>query len=469
MLPVLIVGEGSDTAAAHDALTAGGYLAQLVSVDSVEDALTSRFWSLVLVGGSSQGLDAVAMCKQVRASHSQTPIVALTSSGAGQEPGAVLEAGATDFVVTPFEPVELLTRVAAATFRRSAGAAVRLAALIANIPGTVYRCDVDESWTMRFISDRIEDLCGYAAADFIGNAGRTFASIIHPDDRERVQSTVTEAVHRDRPFEVGYRVIASDGGVRHVVDRGRLVHDEDGHTWLDGVLVDVTNERSTEEKLREQLAMQIATEERLRIARDLHDSVSQTLYAMVTHARAAELALDQGDNGRPGTQESVVRVRELAQLSLVDMRSMLTELRPDLSLTHDLVSGVRRHAEDVATGNGIPVVVDATLDESTLPADTAAGLYWVVREAVHNAAKHARPSAITITLSNSAVDEVEVVVSDDGVGFDPTDVAPGHFGLVTMRERMTSMSGRLDVLSSPGHGTSVRAVAPAPTPHRSGA
>ena len=72
--------------------------------------------------------------------------------------------------------------------------------LVTNIPGAVYRCVCDEHWTMEWLSDEIEEISGYQASDFIGSAVRTFASVIHPNDREQVERSVKEVVEARRPF-----------------------------------------------------------------------------------------------------------------------------------------------------------------------------------------------------------------------------------------------------------------------------
>src|SRR5947207_15902679 len=87
----------------------------------------------------------------------------------------------------------------------------RLEALIKNVPGAIYRCSPESDWAMQFLSDEIEPISGYPASDFIGSAVRTFASVIHPDDRRAVEQGVADALERREAFVLEYRRPRSDG------------------------------------------------------------------------------------------------------------------------------------------------------------------------------------------------------------------------------------------------------------------
>src|SRR5207302_6223526 len=124
-------------------------------------------------------------------------------------------------------------------------------ALVANIPGALYRCAFDSDWTMEWMSDEIERISGYPASDFINNTVRTFTSVIHPGDREQVERSVTEAVSRGQPFSLEYRIQRPDGEVRWVLERGQADESGGGRRWLDGAIFDVTVRRAAEPALRE--------------------------------------------------------------------------------------------------------------------------------------------------------------------------------------------------------------------------
>jgi PAS domain S-box-containing protein len=122
----------------------------------------------------------------------------------------------------------------------------RFRGLVGNIPGAVFRCDIDSDWTMEFLSDAIEELVGYPSSDFIDNRVRTFASVVHPDDRARLEADVSSSLEGGRPYTTDYRVLHSDGSVRYVIERGQAVTAANGRVRLDGAIFDVTDRRLEE-------------------------------------------------------------------------------------------------------------------------------------------------------------------------------------------------------------------------------
>ncbi|WP_026354137.1 MHYT domain-containing protein [Massilia niastensis] len=125
--------------------------------------------------------------------------------------------------------------------------------LIGNIPGISYRSLIDGEWPMVFMSDAVERVTGFPAADFLGNPPRrSFGALIHAADRRRVSDEVERALHEDRPYLVEYRLLHADGGTRWLWENGTGVRNEGGEVeWLDGVILDITERRQMEEALRE--------------------------------------------------------------------------------------------------------------------------------------------------------------------------------------------------------------------------
>ncbi|HEY7004037.1 MAG TPA: PAS domain S-box protein [Gaiellaceae bacterium] len=124
----------------------------------------------------------------------------------------------------------------------------RFRSLVANIPGVVFRCHIDSDWTMEFLSDAIEELTGHPASDFIANEQRSFVSVVHPDDRDKLEEQVAAAVADEKPYTTGYRVLHSGGTIRYVIERGQAVTGADGATRLDGAIFDVTERRHEDEE-----------------------------------------------------------------------------------------------------------------------------------------------------------------------------------------------------------------------------
>jgi diguanylate cyclase (GGDEF)-like protein/PAS domain S-box-containing protein len=148
-------------------------------------------------------------------------------------------------------------------------------AVVANIPGAVYRCACQDDWPIRFISDYIKLICGRPASDFIDNAVRTYGSIIHPHDRPFVAEEIERALKMGAPYSLQYRVLHADGEVRWVSERGRAILGEDGERlWLDGVLLDVTDQVLAEQD-RDQAEAALREQSELNRHQALHDSLTE--------------------------------------------------------------------------------------------------------------------------------------------------------------------------------------------------
>jgi len=205
-----------------------------------------------------------------------------------------------------------------------------------------------------------------------------------------------------------------------------------------------------------------ALEERHRLARELHDSVSQALFSMSLTARAVQLAAEESGMDPDGqVAQGVAQLLDLTQGALAEMRALIFQLRPEALHEEGLTAAVRKHAAALAAREGVDVRVHAEDDRLPLEDVAEEELFRVVQEAVHNCVKHAQPRHVDIRLAGVEGDPATLVVEidDDGVGFDPDAPHPGHLGLDTMRERTERLGGRLVVESSTA-GSRVRAVLP---------
>jgi signal transduction histidine kinase len=213
-----------------------------------------------------------------------------------------------------------------------------------------------------------------------------------------------------------------------------------------------------------------ALEERHRLARDLHDSVSQALFSMNLQARALEMALEQAGGDPAGrVARGLAELRTLTQGALAEMRALIFQLRPEALHEEGLVAAVRKHAAAVTAREGVRIAVHAEADRLPLAEPTEAELFRVVQEAVHNSVKHGHPDQVDIWVNPDpdAPSTLVVEIGDDGVGFDPDVPHPGHLGLDSMRERTERLGGRL-LIDSSDAGSRVRAVCPALLPPAAG-
>ncbi|MEG4011686.1 MULTISPECIES: PAS domain S-box protein [unclassified Microcoleus] len=153
----------------------------------------------------------------------------------GQEGDIVWEGMILD--ITDFKQAEAALRETEARFR----------SLVESIPGAICRTLYDADWTMVFISDEIQAISGYPAADFTDNSRLSFASIIHEADKEMVDRQVSAAVESRQPYNLEYRIVRADGAVRWMSERGRPTYDREGLVlWLDGAIFDITDRKTAE-------------------------------------------------------------------------------------------------------------------------------------------------------------------------------------------------------------------------------
>ena len=203
-----------------------------------------------------------------------------------------------------------------------------------------------------------------------------------------------------------------------------------------------------------------ALEERSRLARELHDSVSQALFGIVLGTRTALHRIGEV----PAEAEDPMKyVLSLAEAALSEMRALIFELRPESLQQQGLINAFRKQAEALCARHKIDVRVDLDAREPMLQLEIKEALYRVALEAIQNTIKHAHATRVDLTLRQGP-DGVHLEVSDNGLGFDTSQEFSGHYGLHTMQERITRVAGQVTVSSRLGEGTVVRVWVPGDMP-----
>jgi PAS domain S-box-containing protein len=191
-------------------------------------------------------------------------------------------------------------------------------------------------------------------------------------------------------------------------------------------------------------------DERNRLARELHDAVTQTLFSASVIAESIPRIWERHpDEARRGLEE----LRQLTRGALAEMRALLIELRPAGLLEKPLADLLRNLTE--AATNRMRVPIELSVDgDGTLPQDVQITLYRIAQEALNNISKHAESSQVTIAL-RCRMPEVDLIVQDNGRGFDVGQIPAGHLGIGIMRERAKEIGAKLEVRSQPGQGTRI--------------
>ncbi|MBX6340920.1 MAG: PAS domain S-box protein [Thermomicrobiaceae bacterium] len=204
-------------------------------------------------------------------------------------------------------------------------------------------------------------------------------------------------------------------------------------------------------RLHEQSRAMAALEERQRLARELHDAVTQTLFSA---SLVGDVLPALWERNPERAREALEDLRVLTRGALAEMRTLLFELRPN-ALVEAPLADLLRHLGDAVTGRTrLPVTVTVE-GVPPLAADVQLSLYRIAQEALNNVVKHAQASRIELDAWGAPDGAVRLRVRDDGQGFDPSGAPGGHFGLQSMRERAGEIGAALTVTSVPGQGTEV--------------
>ncbi len=211
-------------------------------------------------------------------------------------------------------------------------------------------------------------------------------------------------------------------------------------------------------RLRGQAEQAAAYAERSRLARELHDSVTQSLYSITLYAEAVARMLASGAGA-----DAIEHLRELratAQEALREMRLLIFQLSPPALEKGSLADALQMRLDAVEARGGLKVDLQVEGDERLAPR-VRQELYQIAQESLNNALKHARAQSVRIQLEYKG-GETRLAVSDDGCGFDPAAAGgSGGLGLRGMRERVQGVGGTLCIDSAPGKGTTIRVTVPA--------
>ncbi|MBE2201156.1 MAG: PAS domain-containing protein [Anaerolinea sp.] len=207
--------------------------------------------------------------------------------------------------------------------------------------------------------------------------------------------------------------------------------------------------------LRRQAETAVITAERHRLARDLHDSVTQLLYTQMLFADATQKQLHAGRADVAAAH--LERLSATAGQALREMRLLIYQLRPLELAQANLYMAVQRRLEMVEQRAGLETHLEGEWPDNW-PTAVEETLYRLIEEALNNALKHAAATAVTVTLCQSN-GRLELEIRDDGRGFDPAASQPG-LGLTHLQERAAQLGGHLEIISKPGMGTAVKASLP---------
>jgi len=316
-------------------------------------------------------------------------------------------------------------------------ASARLAATRNLPPGLVKHPELMEGDCYCLQTYAAGDLRGAANVNVVGCS--RLARLVSDSGRLRCHASVPLYVDDRR---LGILNVAS-------VDWRELTTDELNLLSTVGALVSLAIERT---RLAERGATLAAAEERNRIARDIHDTIAQSLAAITMQLESADAFLET-PNPRRAT-ETVRRALALTRSALDEARRSVMDLRSTPLAGRGLIAALRALADELAesTGVRVPVVIEEVGHYETESSPVEIGVYRIVREALTNIARHASATSAVVRIARRGA-RLNVEVIDDGVGFDVSRVPHDRFGLLGARERARLLGGELTISSAPGEGT----------------
>ncbi len=301
------------------------------------------------------------------------------------------------------------------------------------------------------------DFTGRPLEDELGNG---WASRVHSEDRERRLEVYARAFEGRVDFQMEYRLRRHDGQFRWITDVGipRFGPDDSLQGYI-GSAIDITDRRQAEEALLDMSGRLITAheEERARIARELHDDLSQRMALL-------QIGLDEFEQKThrlsPEVKQRLHNVAVLATEISSDIHNLSHELHPSKLDSLGLVAAVGGFCKEFSMQHGLHVQFTHSQMDRRIPKDVTLCLFRVVQEALRNAVKHSNAAEARVDLTCHG-DRIDLCVSDSGTGFDPESSkgTPG-LGLISMRERLRLVRGDLSIESEPSRGTRIRARVP---------
>jgi signal transduction histidine kinase len=248
---------------------------------------------------------------------------------------------------------------------------------------------------------------------------------------------------------------ADSGWSRGAVRRLSVLPDPDDPYARRSITLDVRSRAVDELRSRyeEQIQQAARQEERTRLARDLHDAVKQQLFVIQTAAATIHSRVERDP---AGAMEAIAQVRTAAREATIEMEAMIDQLQASPLENTSLVEALRRQCDALGFRTGASVTFDfgALPPFTALPPGTQQNLFRAAQEALANIGRHARANHVAVRLGTTG-SQLELTISDDGVGFDPLSARAG-MGLTNMSARAQEMGGAFRLTSGPGEGTLVR-------------
>ncbi len=464
-------------------LSAEGYQVRPANNGKAALQLVERITpDLIILDIQMPEMDGFEVCRQLKANPASRdiPVIFLSALKESADIVTAFEVGGVDYVQKPFIAEELLARVRTQLslheFRQQLAvqnhqlqqeiseriqieAALkeneqRLDLALSTAKAGAWTLDVPKntSWW----DENVRGIFGYKSEP-LNNYADHWQSVVHPDDRQMALTAFKQAFETTdlERTAIEYR-IRSDSGEKHILEQLFIQRDKTGQAIRTiGLTQDISEIKASEALLVEQQKKLATIDERQRLARDLHDSVAQSIHSQVLFSKTLVAALDREDYAR--AQQVAGFLSDSARQSIKEMRLMLFEMSQpeDDETLLDLPQAIETRLQAVEIRSGLEASLHVS-GATKFNATWRENLYWLTMEALNNALKHAQAERVAVNLIADGK-HFTLEIKDDGVGFDPIETTiSGGMGLGTMRSRAEALNGILTIESAPETGTIVR-------------
>lgn len=313
---------------------------------------------------------------------------------------------------------------------------------------TVGMCVISPDGRWIEANGRLRQMLSYSDAEL---DNLTWSELTHPDDLNSDLALFNQMLANERDsYQLNKRFLRKDGAIIYTTTYVSCYRSPDGSIrYFLASLVDITSRKLAEESLLKLAAL----EERQRLARDLHDSVNQSIHGLVLFSETLVSTLEKNNIDR--ARHIAERLQESARQALKETRLMLYEMQTtDPERSVNLIKDLETRLVTVERRAGVKaqIIEEGSLDHC--PRAWHENLFWIAIEALNNALKHAQARKMQIVVHCSPK-TMELKIVDDGIGFDPGKPRVGGMGLQNMRDRAALLGGQVTILSTPGRGSCV--------------
>ena len=316
-------------------------------------------------------------------------------------------------------------------------------------PSLIWMCDQEGK-----IVYQNERLLAFIGTDPKAGNGELWSAYVHPDDLKIVSDSRSRALKSHESFALEHRLRRNDGVYRWIFDVASPRLNGDGSfAGLIGSGVDVTDQKMAREALEKVSGQLIAAQEKERthLARELHDDICQRLALLSTRI---EKVTQDWPSGQTPVGDQLKQIWQQCSTLTTDVQALSHELHPTILDNLGLVTAAMSFCREISEHSGAVVEFTSTNMPTSLPREVSLSLFRVIQEALHNSVKYSKAKRFEVHLRGMP-GEVELEVSDTGVGFDAANLKSKGLGMVSMQERINFVRGRFSVQSRVGEGTKI--------------